>query len=53
MMANVMGKWFRVVANFNAPLWYKACGVKEEERVNDTGHSTKVPSTGRNQTTTS
>ena len=57
LIASVLGEWFRVVANFNRPLWYKACGVSEEvaEEVltNDTGYTYEVPSTGRNKATKS
>ena len=54
LIASVLGEWFRVVANFNRPRWYKACGISEEvaEEVlsNDTGYTYEVPSTRRNKT---
>jgi len=57
LIASVLGEWFRVVANFNRPRWYKACGVSEEVvkevLANDTGYTYEVPSTGRNKATKS
>ena len=57
LIASVLGEWFRVVANFNMPRWYKACGISEEvaEEVlfHATGYTYEVPSTGRNKTTES
>ena len=57
LIASVLGEWFRVVANFNRPRWYKACGVSEEVvkegLANDTGYTYEVPSTGRNKSTKS
>lgn len=50
-MAWVLGEWFRVLANFNRPRWYKECGVSKEEllELERNGNTKEVSTAGRNQ----